>query len=180
VQRADGGRARDRGRRARSRRRRPRAELFWALRGGGGNFGAVTALEFRLHPIERVYAGSLIWDWQDAQRVLHRWADWTLTLPESVMSVAHVRQLPDLDVIPEPVRGRDIVIVQAVYVGDEETGRDILRPLRELAPEMDTVEVVPPVASCGWPATPRAPRRASSTGRSCTPCRRTPSTPSAR
>jgi hypothetical protein len=132
-------------------------ELFWALRGGGGNFGAVTALEFRLHPIERVYAGSLIWDWQDAQRVLHRWADWTLTLPESVMSVAHVRQLPDLDVIPEPVRGRDIVIVQAVYVGDEETGRDILRPLRELAPEMDTFEVVPPVGLMRLAGDPEGP-----------------------
>ena len=77
-------------------------ELFWALRGGGGNFGAVTALEFRLYPIERVYAGSLIWPWEDAQRVLHRWAEWTRTAPEEVMSVAHIRQLPDLDVIPEP------------------------------------------------------------------------------
>ena len=52
------------------------AELFWALRGGGGSFGVVTALEFALYPIESAYAGMLIWDRTDAEKVLRRWADW--------------------------------------------------------------------------------------------------------
>ena len=151
-------------------------ELFWALRGGGGNFGAVTALEFCLYPVERVYAGSLIWPWEDAQRVLHRWAELTRTAPEAVMSVAHVRQLPDLEVIPEPVRGRDIVILQAAYLGDEAGGRELLRPLRELGRRWTPSRWCRPSASCGWPATPRARRPRSSTGRSCTLCRRTRST----
>src|SRR6476646_7496100 len=59
-------------------------ELFWALRGGGGNFGIVTALEFRLYPITEVYAGFMIWDWSEAARVLPVYARWAAQAPDHV------------------------------------------------------------------------------------------------
>src|SRR5918994_769619 len=57
-------------------------ELFWALRGGGGNFGIVTALEFRLYELTEIYAGFMVWDWSEAGRVLDAWADWSRTAPD--------------------------------------------------------------------------------------------------
>ena len=59
-------------------------DLFWAVRGGGGNFGVVTALEFRLYPIETAYAGMLIWDRKDAEKVLRAWARWAVDAPDAV------------------------------------------------------------------------------------------------
>jgi FAD/FMN-containing dehydrogenase len=118
-------------------------ELFWGLRGGVANFGIVTALELELFPLERAYAGWLIWDWARSHEVLARWAEWTETAPETVTSIGRILRLPPIEAIPEPLRGRDLVVVEAAYVGDEESGRDLLRPLRELRPEMDTFAVVP-------------------------------------
>jgi FAD/FMN-containing dehydrogenase len=121
-------------------------ELFWGLRGGVANFGVVTAIELELFPLERVYAGWLVWDWSRSQDVIERWSEWTATAPDEVTSVARILQLPPLEFIPEPLRGRQLVVVEAAYVGDEENGRDLLRPLRELAPEMDTFAVQPAYA----------------------------------
>src|SRR3954468_6625706 len=59
-------------------------ELFWALRGGGGNFGVVTALEFRLYPLREIYAGFMLWDWSESARVLAAWAEWALEAPDHV------------------------------------------------------------------------------------------------
>ena len=121
-------------------------ELFWGVRGGVANFGIVTALELRLFPLEHVYAGWLVWDWERSQDVLERWVEWTGTTPDEVTSAARVLQLPPIDEIPEPLRGRRLVVVEAAYVGSEEEGRRLLRPLRELAPELDTFAVQPPYA----------------------------------
>ncbi len=132
-------------------------ELFWALRGGGGNFGAVTALEFALYPVENVYAGWLIWPWEESGRVLHRWAEWVETVPDEVTSVVRILQLPPLPIIPEPIRGRQIVVVEAAYLGDESGGAELLRPLRELAPEIDTFATVPPAGLVRLHADPEGP-----------------------
>jgi len=118
-------------------------ELFWGLRGGVANFGIVTAIELELFHLEHAYAGWLIWDWSRSRDVLERWVEWTQTTSETVTSAARILRLPPLDVVPEPLRGRDLVVVEAAYVGDEESGRRLLRPLRELRPEMDTFGVVP-------------------------------------
>src|SRR5690606_29004416 len=86
------------------------AELFWALRGGGGSFGVVTALEFRLYPIETAYAGMLVWDIADAAPVLRTWAQWAPEAPDEVTTSFRVLRLPLLPDIPEVVRGRNVVM----------------------------------------------------------------------
>jgi FAD/FMN-containing dehydrogenase len=132
-------------------------ELFWALRGGGGNFGAVTALEFALYPVESVHAGWLIWPWEQSERVLHRWAEWVETVPDEVTSVGRILQLPPLPIIPEPIRGRQIVVIEAAYLGDQADAAELLRPLRELAPEIDTFATVSPAGLVRLHADPEGP-----------------------
>jgi FAD/FMN-containing dehydrogenase len=118
-------------------------DLFFALRGGGGNFGVVTALEFKLFPLDEVFAGWMIWPWEESERVLSTWRDWTETTPDEVTSVGRIFQFPPIDLIPEPLRGRNLVVVEVAYTGDEESGRELLKPLLELEPEMSTLATMP-------------------------------------
>ncbi|MDX6564333.1 MAG: hypothetical protein QOD65_4147, partial [Gaiellales bacterium] len=118
-------------------------DLFFALRGGGGNFGVVTAFEYKLFPLETVFAGWLIWPWEQSEQVLTAWRDWTETTPDEVTSVGRILQLPPIEVIPEPLRGRNIVIVEVAYMGDEARGRELIAPLLELEPEMSTMATMP-------------------------------------
>jgi FAD/FMN-containing dehydrogenase len=120
-------------------------DLFWGVRGGGGNFGAVTALEFALYPVEHAYAGWLIWPWERSAEVFGRWAELVPELPDTITSLARILRLPAAPFIPEPMRGRDLVVIEAAYLGDEERGRELLRPLRELGPEIDTFTVMPAI-----------------------------------
>ena len=121
-------------------------ELFWALRGGGGSFGVVTELELGLFPVPDLYAGALMWPWERAAEVLHAWNDWQATAPEEVTSIARILQLPPLPELPEPVRGRSLVNIDATVLGDQARGIELLAPLRALDPEIDTFARVPPVA----------------------------------
>jgi FAD binding domain/Berberine and berberine like len=118
-------------------------DLFWALRGGGGSFGIVTALEFELFPIAQVYAGMLAFPIERASEVLHGWREWTATLPDEVTSIARLMRIPPLPEIPEPVRGRQLVIVEANVIGAEADGIELLEPLRALGPEIDTFAMIP-------------------------------------
>jgi FAD/FMN-containing dehydrogenase len=140
------------------------SELFWGLRGGVANFGVVTAVELELFPLEQVYAGWLIWDWERSHDVLNRWVEWTETTPDTVTSAGRILRLPPLDFIPEPIRGRDIVVVEAAYVGSEESGVELLRPLRELKPELDTFGVVPAYALARLHQDPEGPTPAIGNG----------------
>jgi FAD/FMN-containing dehydrogenase len=119
------------------------ADLFWALRGGGGNFGVVTAIEFELKPVSHVHAGWLVWDWRDSQRVLRRWAAWAPDAPDDVTTSARIMQFPHLPSIPEPLRGRNVVIIDGVVLGGESRAQELLRPMRELRPELDTFATMP-------------------------------------
>jgi FAD/FMN-containing dehydrogenase len=121
-------------------------DLFWALRGGGGNFGAVTALELELYPVPELYAGMLAWPWERTADVLHAWREWVQGVPDAMGTWARILQVPPLPDIPEPVRGRQLVVVEAAYLGGEDAGSELLRPLRELAPELDTFAPVPPAS----------------------------------
>jgi FAD/FMN-containing dehydrogenase len=118
-------------------------DLFWALRGGGGNFGVVTAIEFGLYPIREVYAGILWFPVDRAAEVLSEWRAWTDGLPDETTSVGRILQLPPLEEIPEPVRGKSFAVVEVIHAGDEQEGREIVAPLRGLRPVMDTVEQIP-------------------------------------
>jgi len=119
------------------------ADLFWAVRGGGGNFGVVTALEFNLFPITEVYAGILWFPIDRAAEILNEWRAWTDGQPEEMTSVGRLLQFPSIPEIPEPVRGQSFVVVQAIFLGDEADGAALLAPLRALGPVLDTVTTTP-------------------------------------
>ena len=121
-------------------------DLFWAVRGGGGSVGVVTALEMRLYPVRELYAGALFFPLQRAAQVLHAWRAWTDTVPDEVTSLGRILRLPPLPEIPEPLRGRDFALVEAAYLGDAGTGSELLGPLRRLGPELDTFAMIPPPA----------------------------------
>jgi hypothetical protein len=119
-------------------------DLFWAVRGGGGALGVVTALELDLFPLETVYAGILWFPFERASEVLHAWRAYVAEgVPETLTTVGRLLQFPPIPEIPEPVRGKSFVVVQAIYLGDEAAGRPLLAPLRALGPVMDTVETIP-------------------------------------
>jgi hypothetical protein len=121
-------------------------DLFWALRGGGGSFGAVTSLELELFPVPELYCGMLVWPWEHTADVFHAWREWLPGLPNEIGGCVRVLQGPPLPDIPEIFRGRDLVAVEAAYLGDEASGAELLKPLRELSPEIDTFGMVPPDA----------------------------------
>jgi FAD/FMN-containing dehydrogenase len=118
-------------------------DLFWAVRGGGGAFGVVTAIEFNLFPVTEVYAGILWFPIERAAEVLKAWRTWTDTVPEELTSVGRLLQFPPIPEIPEPVRGKSFAIVEAIYLGDDASGAELLAPLRALGPVMDTVATIP-------------------------------------
>lgn len=132
-------------------------DLFWALRGGGGNFGIVTALEVQLYSIPDIYAGVMFFPVGRASEVLHAWRDWTETVPDEVTSVGRILQFPPIPDIPEPMRGQSFVVVEAVYMGDEATGRDLTAPIRDLGPAMDSFAMVEPVGLAELHMDPPAP-----------------------
>ena len=121
-------------------------DLFWALRGGGGSFGVVTALEFGLYPVAELCAGMFAWPWERTADVLHWWRDWVSGVPNELSTLARIIQVPPVPDIPMSVRGRQLVVIEAAYLGAEGPAGELLRPVRDLRPEIDTFAAVPPVA----------------------------------
>jgi FAD/FMN-containing dehydrogenase len=120
-------------------------DLFWALRGGGGSFGVVTALEFDLLEMPAVHAGALFFPIEQASEVLQGWLEWTATAPEEVTSVGRMMNFPPIPEVPEPFRGQSFVVLEAIYSGDEASGAELVAPLRGLGTvTMDTIATVPP------------------------------------
>jgi FAD/FMN-containing dehydrogenase len=121
-------------------------DLFWALRGGGGSFGVVTALEFDLLPLREIYAGALFFPAEQASDVLRGWREWTGGVPEEMTSVGRLMNFPPIPVVPEPVRGKSFTVVEAIYCGDPADGEALVAPLHELGTVgMDTMAVQPPM-----------------------------------
>ncbi|WP_299447385.1 FAD-binding oxidoreductase [uncultured Phycicoccus sp.] len=118
-------------------------DLFWAVRGGGGSFGVVTALELRMFDFATTYGGMLFWDVAHTEDVLRTWAAWAVDAPDEVTTSFRVLRVPPLPEVPEIVRGRDIVVIDGAVLADDETARQILAPLRALEPEVDTFGRVP-------------------------------------
>jgi FAD/FMN-containing dehydrogenase len=133
-------------------------ELFWALRGGGGDFGIVTTLEFELLPTPEVFAGAVFFPVERAAEVLHAWHEWTATAPEEVTSVGRLMSFPPLPELPEPLRGNSFVIVEAVALLGEAGATEVLAPLRQLdGPAMDSFAPQPPAGISGLHMDPPAP-----------------------
>ena len=119
-------------------------DLFWALRGGGGSFAVVTAIEIELLPIAQVYAGAMFWPQDRAHEVFEAWRQWTQReQPDEIISVARVLNVPPFPEVPEFLRGRSFVVVEAVYLGEDSEGAELIAPLRALGPEIDTFSTVP-------------------------------------
>jgi FAD/FMN-containing dehydrogenase len=116
-------------------------DLFWGLRGGGGNFGVTTSFEYRLHPVgPTVLAGLVAWPMDQAGVVLRFLRDFAPAAPDEVGIMANLRLAPALPSIPEELRGRPIVALVVCYAGPVEEGEQALRPVRALgAPVLDTV-----------------------------------------
>ena len=121
------------------------SELFWGLRGGGGNFGVVTAFHFRLHPIGPiVLGGMLMYPAELAGELTRFFRDFMLEAPDEVGTGLAFISAPPLDFIPEPVRGKPVVGVVVCYSGTPEEGEEIMRPLREFGPPaVDMVQSMP-------------------------------------
>lgn len=113
-------------------------ELFWALRGGGGSFAVVTALEFTLFPISEVYAGVLFFPLERASEVLHAWRTWVADVPDEVMSVGRMLRFPPLPDLPPFLSGKSYVVVEACSTLSAEETDALLGPLRALGPAIDT------------------------------------------
>ena len=126
-------------------------DLFWALRGGGGNFGVVTAFEFRLHPVgPLVLAGPILWDATDAVEVLRLYRDFVHGAPDELGTVVRFGTAPPLPVIPEDLHWRPVLMVGACYAGPIEDGEKALRPLRaSLTPLLDLIGPTPYVGFQG-------------------------------
>ncbi|WP_116040529.1 FAD-binding oxidoreductase [Amycolatopsis palatopharyngis] len=119
-------------------------DLFWALRGGGGNFGVVTGMEIGLLPLSTIYGGGLYFDVERVPGVLEAWCGWTRTVPEEMTSAVTVLPFPDLPMMPEALRGRHVAQIQIAYAGGAEEGERLVRPLRELGSRLrDTLRELP-------------------------------------
>jgi FAD/FMN-containing dehydrogenase len=109
-------------------------DLFWALRGGGGNFGVVTSLEYRLHPVgPLVFAGPVFYAAADAAQVLRGWRDLTATMPDELTTLANILVAPPVPFLPQAVHGQMVIGIIGVYAGSVEDGTRATQPLRTLA-----------------------------------------------
>lgn len=121
-------------------------DLFWALRGGGGSFAVVTAIEFRLFPHREVFAGALFFPLERAREVLGTWRRWTETVPDTVTSVGRTLLFPPLPEVPEHLRGGAFTIVEVIALADAADGEHLVAPLRALGPTSDTCALIPVAA----------------------------------
>jgi len=112
------------------------AELFWAVRGAGGNFGVVTGMEIELFPVRRLYGGGLYFDTDQVPAVLAAYREWTASVPEELTSSVGLIPYPDLPMVPEPLRGRYVAHLRIAYTGSVATGERLVEPLRAVGPRL--------------------------------------------
>jgi FAD/FMN-containing dehydrogenase len=120
-------------------------DLFWALRGGGGNFGIVTSFEYRLHRVgPAMLAGPIFHSLEHAAALLRFYRDFIADAPDELMTVFNLRRAPALSVLPADLHGRPVAIVLVCYAGPPHEGEVIIRPLRAFgSPLVDAIEVRP-------------------------------------
>jgi len=113
---------------------REQEDLFWALRGGSGNFGVVTSFEFRLHPVGDIYGGPMFFDMADAEAVLRFYRDWIKNAPEAFGGFPAFQIAPPLPFIPESRHGETMLAFVACWAGPLDEGEAVLKPLHDVAP----------------------------------------------
>ncbi len=129
---------------ARRRRRAWKPDLFWAMRGGGGCYAIVTALHVALLPIPELYAGITILPAELGADAIRAYRDWTESVPEEVTSIVRFLRPPPLPDVPEPLRDRPLITIDAAFIGSQAEGEALIAPLREIGePIMDTFAQIP-------------------------------------
>ena len=141
------------------------SELFWALQGGGGSFGVITAMEIRLYPVTMVYAGNLIYPVEQAKAVLTRFRDWVESAPDELTSSVALMNLPPLPIVPEFLRGKSVIMFRGCYCGPVEEGEALVNTWREWqAPFMDMFQPIPFSAAASISNDPEDPVPGHTTG----------------
>ncbi len=135
-------------------------ELFWALRGGGGNFGVVTGFEFRLHEVgPLLYGGMLFFPIEAAVDILKAYRAFMEGAPDEIGGGAVILSAPPEEFVPEPVRGKPVLAIVACYVGPADTGERAFAPLREWDPALEMLGPMPYEAVQGLIAPGNPPGR---------------------
>jgi FAD/FMN-containing dehydrogenase len=117
-------------------------DLFWGVRGGGGNFGIVTSFEYRLHPVgPMVLAGPIFHPLEDAPDVLRFYREFAAAAPDELTTIFNLRVAPPLPFLPQHVHGKPIVMIGSCYAGSPQDGSEVVRPLKEFGrPIIDLLE----------------------------------------
>ena len=125
------------------------ADLFWALKGGGGNFGVVTRFEFRLHPLgPNVLSGLIVYPLAQAKAVLQRYRAFAAGAPDELTVWAVLRKAPPLPFLPESAHGTDMIALAVLYAGDPAVGEPLIEPLKSFGTPLGVALGVQPYA--GW------------------------------
>jgi hypothetical protein len=133
-------------------------DLFWALRGGGGDFAIVTALQIDLVQVTDAYAGAFLWPAAVGADAVRIYRDWAAAVGENVTSVVRFLTPPDVPDVPEPLRGTPLLTIDGACIGSREEGEAAFAPLLEIGePMMSTFDQVPPAALCRIHMDPEQP-----------------------
>jgi hypothetical protein len=118
-------------------------ELFWALRGGGGNFGVVTSFTFRLHPVDVILGGFLLFPRDRAKEVIEAYDRFVEGCPDELTTAVMMTAAPEQDPIPPELQGQQILQIVLVHCGDLDDAERAVKPLRDLGPAADLVQPMP-------------------------------------
>ncbi|MCU1676581.1 MAG: linked oxidase domain protein [Frankiales bacterium] len=133
-------------------------DLFWAVRGGKGNFGIVTEMTFALVPVATLYGGGIMFPGAHAPELLHAWLDWSQTHGDETSTSISMLRVPDVEHVPPFMRGQFVVHLRVAHLGDEASGAALLAPMRAIAPAlMDGVGVMPYAAVASIHMDPEGP-----------------------
>jgi hypothetical protein len=133
-------------------------DLFWALRGGGGSYGIVTALHLNLVPVAEAYGGALLFPAEVGAAGVRAYRDWAASVSDDVTSVVRFLRPPDIPDVPEFLRGKAMLTIDAACIGDQAAGEAAIAPLREIGePILDTFGQIPAPALCKIHMDPEQP-----------------------
>jgi FAD/FMN-containing dehydrogenase len=110
-------------------------DLFWALRGGGGNFGVVTSFVFQAHPVSIVYAGPIFWEVKDARRIMEWYREFLPQAPLELCPFLGVKTVPSTDPFPKELWGKKICALISCYSGPPEQAEEVVKPIRQELPK---------------------------------------------
>src|SRR5262249_15477024 len=124
-------------------------DLFWAIRGGGGNFGIVTSFEFQLHPVgPEVLAGLIVHPFDKARELIDGYRKFVASAPHQLTGWFVMRKAPPLPFPPADVHGKEIFILAHCYCGDIEKGKQAVAPLQALGKPI--ADITSPMPFAGW------------------------------